>query len=209
MNKILLTLIFGLSICIHSSLKAQNDTIKYFDENNLEISKLQFEQIRSTNLFLEIPGDSIHHKKLTLREKYGEISNFPTFKSIIEKQINQDLDSNKPLIIIYHPGNDICNTSGSATKQSLIKWYKELDDGINKIVETKPIYMYKINEGLEKYDGILTWHEDPEHIVERLFFQYHYPCKSFVVISKEGNYISYFGEFSKEYVWETIRLMTK
>src|SRR5690554_7472784 len=43
----------------------------------------------------------------------------------------------------------------------------------------------------------------------RSFFEYHYPCHSFVVISKDGNYISYFGEFMKEYVWEATQLMSR
>ncbi len=41
------------------------------------------------------------------------------------------------------------------------------------------------------------------------FFDYNYPRSSFVVISRNGNFISYYGEFSKEYVWEVTQLMNK
>jgi hypothetical protein len=46
-------------------------------------------------------------------------------------------------------------------------------------------------------------------IVENLFFEHHYPCSSFAVISKNGDYISYFGEIGKEYIWEATQIMNK
>ncbi len=46
-------------------------------------------------------------------------------------------------------------------------------------------------------------------MIERLFFKYHYPCSSFVVISKNGDYISYFGEFGMKPVWEATQQMNK
>lgn len=109
------------------------------------------------------------------------------------------MDSSKPLVIIYYPGKDPCNSSGSATKESRKIWFDQLEDRVNQIIQSKPIYIYKDENGLEKYDGILTWHKDPEGTIERLFFEHHYPCSSFEVISKEGDFISYFGEFGKDY----------
>lgn len=209
MKKILLTLVFGILIYSCSSTKIANDKTKYFDENNVKISKSKFNRIRSTNKLLDIPGDSANHKKLTLREKRGKITNRALLESLLEKETNQELDSNKPIVIIYYPGKDLCNSSSSATKESIKIWFGQLEDGINQVAQTKPIYIYKDNNGLQKYDGVLTWHKDPERTVEKLFFKYHYPCSSFVVISKDGNYISYFGEFGKEYVWEATQLMNK
>ena len=146
---------------------------------------------------------------MTLREKRGKITNRALLESLLEKETNQELDSNKPIVIIYYPGKDRCNSSGSATKESRKIWFGQLEDGINQVAQTKPIYIYKDNDGLEKYDGVLTWHKDPDGTIERLFFKYHYPCSSFVVISKDGDYISYFGEFGKQYVWEATQLMNK
>ncbi len=183
--------------------------MRYFDENNIEISKSKFNRIRSTNKLLDIPGDSVNHKKLTLREKRGKISNRALLESLLEKEIKQELDSTKPLVIVYYPGKDPCNSSGSATKESTKIWFGQLEDGINQVAQTKPIYIYKNNDGLEKDDGVLTWHKDPDGTVEKLFFEHHYPCGSFVVISKDGNYISYFGEFGKEYVWKATQIMNK
>ena len=209
MKKILLTLTFGILIYSCSSSKIGNNRNKYFDENNVEISKSKFDRIRSTNKLLDIPGDSTNHKKLTLREKRGKITNRTLLESLLEKEINQELDSTKPIVIIYYPGKDRCNLNGSTTKESSKNWFGQLEDGINQIAQTKPLYIYKDNDGLKKYDGVLTWHKDPEGIIERLFFEYHYPCSSFVVISKNGDYICYFGEFGKEYVWEATQIMNK
>ena len=209
MKKVLQITIIGILIYSCSATKTGKEEIRYFDENNVEISKSKFDRIRSTNKLLDIPGDSTNHKKLTLREKRGKITNRALLETLLEKEINQELDSTKPIVIIYYPGKDPCNSSGSATKESRRNWFGQLEDGINQVAQTKPIYIYKDNDGLKKYDGILTWHKDPEGTIERLFFEYHYPCSSFVVISKNGDYISYFGEFGKEYVWEATQIMNK
>ncbi len=212
MKKILIILIYGTIIYSCSSTRITNDDIKYFDENNIEISKTQFYQKSLNNKLLSwayIPEGSKFHKKITLREERGKITNRPLLELMLEKETNRELDSDKPLIIVYYPGKDPCNSSGSATKKSRKVWFGELENGINQITQTKPIYIYKNSDGLEKYQRVLTWHNDPEGTVEKLFFKYHYPCSSFVVISKDGDYISYFGEFGKEYVWEATQLMNK
>ena len=75
------------------------------------------------------------------------------------------------------------------------------------MANTKPVYIYKDGEGLEKYDGIIKWHKDPNKIIEELFFKYHYPCMSFVAISGNGEFISFFGEFGKETVWTAVEIL--
>jgi len=209
MRKILLTLIFGVLICSCSTTKIGSDKIKYFDENNAEISKSKFNRIRSTNKLLDIPGDSANHKKLTLREKRGKINDRNSLELLLENATNRELDSKKPIVIIYYPGKDPCNSSETTNKEWIANWHEQLEEGLNQVAKIKPLYIYKDNDGLEKYHGILNWNSDPKGTVERLFFEHHYPCKSFVVISKDGDYISYFGEFGKEYVREATQLMNK
>ena len=201
--------IIGILIYSCSANKDATDKTKYFDVNNVEINRAKFNRLRSSNSFLDIPGDSVNHKKLALREKSGKITNRSEIESLLEKQIDRELDSNKPLVIIYHPGKDPCNSSGTATKKSTRIYFRQLEKGINNIAQTKPIYIFKDKDGLDEKGQVLTWHKDPEGIFERLFFEYHYPCSSFVVISSDGNYRSYFGEFGKKYLWEITYIMNK
>ena len=209
MKKVLLTSLIGILIYSCSVTKTGKETTRYFDENNVEISKSKFNQIRSTNKLLDIPGDSINHKKLTLREKRGKINDRKSLELLLEKATDRELDSDKPIVIIYYPGKDRCNSSGTTNTEWIKSWYGQLEDGLNQVAQVKPLYIFKDNDGLEKYNGILNWKKDPEKTIERLFFEYHYPCSSFVVISKNGDYISYFGEFGKEYVWEATQIMNK
>lgn len=209
MKKILQITIIGIFIYSCSVTKTGKETTRYFDENNVEISKSKFNRIRSTNKLLDIPGDSINHKKLTLREKRGKINDRKSLELLLEKATDRELDSDKPIVIIYYPGKDRCNSSGTTNTEWIKNWYGQLEDGLNQVAEVKPLYIFKDNDGLEKYNGILNWKKDPEKTIERLFFEYHYPCSSFVVISKNGDYISYFGEFGKEYVWEATQIMNK
>ena len=97
MKKVLLKLIFVILIYSCSSTKIGNDKTKYFDDNNIEISKSKFNQIRSTKKLLDIPGDSVNHKKLTLRENRGKVNDRKALELLLEKGLNQELDSNKPV----------------------------------------------------------------------------------------------------------------
>src|SRR5690606_39969676 len=53
---------------------AQQKNMRYFDETNKEISEEEFREKRKTNVVLDIPGDSLHHRKLTNRLDAGEVS---------------------------------------------------------------------------------------------------------------------------------------
>ncbi len=212
MKKILLIIIIETLVCSCSVTKTEHNEMRYLDENNVEISKLKFNQIRSNNnslVWAYIKEGSLLYKKLTPRKERGKITNRPFLESLLEQTTNRELDSNKPIVIIYYPGKDPCNSSGTATRHSIKKWHKQLKEGINQIVRVKPIYIYKDNDGLEKSEKILDWHKDPKGTIERLFFKHHYPCSSFVVISKNGSYLSYFGEVLKENVWKATQLMNE
>ena len=74
MNKILSIVVLMILSFSCSSTKFENSDFKYFDENNIQISKSKFNRIRSTNKLLDIPGDSSNHKKLTLRVKKRTIT---------------------------------------------------------------------------------------------------------------------------------------
>lgn len=139
---------------------------------------------------------------------HGEISNRPRLESLLEREINNKIDSTKPIVIIYYPGKDPCNSSGSPRSKERIKLiFDNLEIGLKQIAQTRPIYISKDYENMESYQGVLDWYKDPEGIIEKLFFKYHYPCLSFVVISKSGKFISYYGEFPTKYLWKAAELL--
>ncbi|MBK8242368.1 MAG: hypothetical protein IPK88_02995 [Saprospiraceae bacterium] len=181
--------------------------IKYFDEENIEISKKQYNHKLNSKNYLEIPGDSIHCIKLIARAQSGQIENIALLYHTFEVELKQKLDYKKPLIIIYYPGKDACNSNGSQNVEYFEKWYEELESGVFQITQTKPIYIYKKDDAIEKYGKHMVWYKDPLNIIEKTFFKYSYPCNSFVVISQQGQFESYFGEFPKEYVWKACQFL--
>lgn len=204
--------IFCLTILISSFSFSQNKKhkdIKYFDESYKQISEKDFEFRKKKNHLLSVEGDSINHKILSPLGYQGTIENKEVLDSLLTSLTNKKIDSSKTIVIIYHPGKDECNSSGSATYSTIKIWFEELETKLFEITQTKPIYIYKDKEGTAEYDGILTWYKDPNRTIESLFFKYHYPCSSFVVISKNGDFKSYFGEITKEYIWSFAKSLTK
>ncbi len=206
MKSLLKIIILNLLLCACSSSKVNKNATKYFDENNIEISKKDFNKKKKTGKLLEITIDSIN-RKLTTRERRGTLNNMPKFIETLETGLNTVLESNKPIAIIFYPGKDPCNSGGTGKKEWIKNWYKQLEDGLQQVAQIKPLYIYKDSKGLENYDGLLDWKQDPNQFIEHLFFKHHYPCSSFVVISSKGDYISYFGEFPKEFVWEAAQVL--
>ena len=209
MKNILITLILGIVMPSCSTPKTVEVKTRYFDENNLEITEAKFNQIRSTHKFLEIPGDSIHHKKLTQRGQRGQIDNRPALELALEQATQTSIEADKPIVILYYPGDDPCYSSSSLNIKLIKTWHDELQKGVYEMVKVKPIYIYKNDKGLKKILKLVDGKKDPNGIIEKLFFKYHYPCISFVVISKDGQFVSYFGEFGKEYVWGALKLLNE
>lgn len=165
-NKLFFIILVG---CLFNSCGSTNlpkKEIKYFDENNVEISKSKFQSLNASTKFLEIPGDAINHKKLTVREKNGTITDRALLIALIEQETDANIDPDKPLVIIYNPGKKRLTINNS--------WFEQLEDGLNQIAQIKPIYLYTENKGLEKYDDVMTWNKDPKSTIERLFFKHYY-----------------------------------
>jgi hypothetical protein len=208
MTKTLYLLLSTLLICSLSfsqSNKKNKDNYKFFDENYNPISQIDYEKKRKEYRLLSIQGDSINHRILSTRGIEGTLKNRRQFDSILSLATNKKIDSTKPLIIIYYPGKDPCNSSGSATRKTKRIWFNLMEFGINDRKESNIIYVYKTRRGL--IDGRREWIKDPERTIERLFFKRHYPCSSFVIISENNKYKSHFGEFSKEYLWRSFELL--
>ncbi|WP_412985480.1 hypothetical protein [Pontimicrobium sp. IMCC45349] len=210
MKELLLKLIIGILFYSCSSSKVENNKTKYFNENNIEISKSEFNESRSNRKLIEVQNDSLNIKILTNREVRGKIKNKKLFDNLLNKSVNINVDSTKPTVIIYYIGKDPYNSGGGFVDRQWMKnWKNDLEKGLNQIAEIKPIYLYKNYNGLKKHEGIIPWKKDFENQISELFFKHKYPWLSFVVISKNGDYISRFGEFTLDYVWEATQLMNK
>ena len=161
----------------------------------------------SKNDYQDILIDAEEQKKLLNTYQSGQIENLEVLQSLILPTSPENLDFSKPVVIIFYPGKDPCNSSGSATKRDRKNFHKGLTEGILELKANPPIYFYKDKEGLKKYDGIINWQKDPGGITEKLFFRQHYPCSSFVVISPTGDFLARFGEFDAMSVWKAIYLL--
>jgi len=192
-------------VVVSSSVNAQS--VKYFDEKGIEFSKKEYQSKAKSKDLLEVSENSFT-KRLSVREEIGQVSDINLLYKTVSDISGQKVDTTKPLVIIYYPGKDNCNSSGSSNKDWTRNWYSDLENGIKKVVDVKPYYISKDNKGLKGTEGIVDWKKD-NGTIETQFFKYHYPCCSFVVIAPDGRYMSYFGEFPKEYVWEATRRMSK
>jgi len=202
MKKIILILILEILFFSCSAKKDIKDSKRYFDKNNVEISKSKFKNRKFGGKTIVVSGDSINHVRLVLKEKHGKLSEMQLDKLkkylSIEDEIN---NKDKLIVIIYYPGKD---------KSIVIKRYsgwnvfdKDYLRELNRISDVSHHWIYKDDENLKYYyKGIIDWRKDNGHLIEELFFNYNYPFSSCVVINSNGSFITHYGEFGKQKVWE-------
>lgn len=164
----------------------------YFNEFGKRIVYPDYEEKILNGPYFGVPGDQAGDMKLVHRMPVG----LTDAKSIYDKLgLQEEFLAGKPLIVIYYPGKDECNSTGSTDPNYLKNKHKSLLKYAEKHDAVPPLYFYKNPHGLEKYRGIHEWAADPDGLFEKLFFQFPYPCGSFVVISPKGNYRAILGEY--------------
>jgi hypothetical protein len=189
--------------CLLSAQNLTEDLNTYLDQNNKQITAEEFVRIMDSQDVLVVDNDSLKtYKIVTERIVKGKIGNFELIAEKLQSRTNIVIDRTKPIVVIYHPGKDRYNSSGSSSNSERRTWFNTLTRKVKRIAKVEPIYVYKTKEGTERYEGILTWHKDPEGIIERTFFDYHYPSSSYVLLSPNGNYIAAYGECPKELLWK-------
>jgi len=179
----------------------------FIDENGKVISKLDFLKKRETNYVLNIVDDSLKQNRLIEREEKGFLKNKNILLRKIEVLINDRIDTTQSVVLVYYPGKDPCNSSGTATAKSEETFDRQLEKRISKFTKNKIIHIYKNEEGLKREKTI--WYKDPENFFEKQFFKYYYPCGSFVVISGNGIFVSYFGEYSTNHIFNVVKFLYK
>jgi hypothetical protein len=164
----------------------------YYDESGKRILYADYEDKILNGPYFGIPGEKPGDMKLVHRMPVG----LTDAKEIYEALgLQQEFLAGKPLIVIYYPGKDECNSTGSNDPAYLKNKHKTLLKYAEKHDAVPPFYFYKNPHGLEKYQDILVWSADPDGLFEKKFFQYPYPCGSFVVISPKGNYRAILGDY--------------
>ncbi|WP_312171222.1 hypothetical protein [Chryseobacterium sp.] len=181
--------------------------ITYLDEDDKIITEKEYNSRQESINKLKVCNDSLQKCKIiSTRSEEGTIES-DRIISDLEKFLKIQLDVNKPTIISFHPGADKCNLSGSATARSRFLWHKELEKLADKIKSSNYLYIYKNKTNLKQFKKS-QWFKDPKNIIENTFFQYHYPCSSYVIIY-DNKYRSYFGEYSQQQVIQDLKTIIK
>jgi len=189
---------------ISSIAKAQNEKpIQYFDIDGSEISiqlyksKSKYNANSPNYLTLRFENDSILAFKLFYQKNYGTLDakNLELLKSYLNKNSEEKLSKTKSMIIQYHPGKDRCNRN----RERAFRYHLEYPRKIRRFLDYKTYLIYKeLDNYKNKRSRKIDWIHDDEKIIEQLFFNFHFPCGSFVIVSPEGNYISYYGEYNSD-----------
>ena len=198
-------IVFSILILFCLTATAQQ---KYMDYNNQLISERDLEQRYKGINYFAIETSIPNVTKLILRTQEDTLQQVESLYAHLEEITGQTLERDKMLAIIYYPGLDSCNDSGSINFGTRKLWYTKMERELKHIADINTIYIYKNDEGLKKWRKA-NWTEDKNQIIERLFFTYHYPCGSFTVVHPSGHYKSGLGEYSQNWVWKLTEDLVK
>ncbi|OYU83681.1 MAG: hypothetical protein CFE24_10155 [Flavobacterium sp. BFFFF2] len=207
--KLTLLIFLFIGLPLHGQVFDKNTV--YLDDANHQISEEEFKRITQSQRKLIAFNDSLHVVKIVEnRLKGGEVTNPSFIYDLIAKSYpDLHVEVDKPLIVIFYPGKDKCNATGSATKSEYKQWHRDLENKTQELAQVKPVYLFKNTSGLETYRSVLNWKKDPENIIESTFFELHYPCSSYVILMPTGKFIVYYGEFSKEKLLDSLSTLSQ
>lgn len=182
---------FTLALLLGGGLGLSAQT--YFNESGRRILYNEYEDKILSGPYFGVPAESPGDMRLVHRMPVG----LTNARQFYEKLGLLDaFAAGKPLVVIFYPGKDECNSAASTSEPKLLRSnHQALLKYAEKFGAAGPVYLYRYSQGLEKYAGIHDWTPDPEGIFAKHFFTFPYPCKSFVVISPQGNYRAILGEF--------------
>ena len=199
------TLLLSILNPIFSQVKSNSNWI-YLDHEGQEISQFKFKKYLSTNQYLDI--DSANYKKIIRRELRGELSSRAALEQNLEKTLNITIDSSAPIIILYYPGIDPCNSSGNLDPNYAKSQFDKVQKNVKKQFKTNALYICQAESEIHESEKLIPWQKDPQRMIEKLFFKHHYPCGSYVIIDPKGRFISYFGEYmTQDIILHTTELM--
>lgn len=186
-------------IFLTTLMHAQSKEI-YLNDDLLKISKAEFNNTHDQDKFFDLRFelDALVVIVKVQKIRKGKISNelFNTIKSEL-KTLSGDTISNDNIIVInYFHGVDKCNSS--ANKSYVRASYKRFLKKIRTMKNVNQFFMYKSLEGTEEYGEQLNWIEDKFRTIESTFLPLEYPCGSYVLMDKNGNFYVNKGEYDIE-----------
>lgn len=180
----------------------------YRNEMGGLITQEEFEEKITNGPYFGVPGSVSNEKLLIHRMPFGHVEPDLFYKVL---GMEEALKEGKSLVVIFYPGKDECNSTGSQANDiaHFKKSHEYLINATAKKEAAEPIYLYKNPHGLEKYKGIMEWVPDPDATFEKNFFKYPYPCRSFVVIHPSGEYRAIFGDFPDSQIIQALKILNK
>lgn len=203
------TLVSIVLIICFNSIYSQKKIATYFDENLNEINESEFNALTiqpnyqyNTYELNEQVANIAYKRKTTGKLSLEE---FDLLKQALKFKGNLN---NKLTVIIFIPSLDNCNKENQNSTWNVFD--RDYLKKLGNISDFNHFWIYKNDENLKYYyPKKNNWQFDNDQVIEKIFFKMHYPCFSFVVIDEYGNYISNFGEFGKQTVWEYSRELLK
>ncbi len=189
-------------LLISSCLFSQEKKITYLNENYQKIDKTEFAKGKYSGEYLDLyfENDSLIECLLVRRKPIGKLNKNQLDE--LKKSLSiKDEIGEKLIVIIYYPGRDKCNYKERNSTWNVFD--RDYLKKLNKISDISHHWVYKNDENLKYYyPKKIVWKKDNNELIENMFFKYHYPCFSCVIIDSKGNFIANYGEFGKQTVWE-------
>lgn len=203
----------GIFILLLCSVISFGQEIHFYDVNGNRITKEQFEKQRNGRVVpLSFQKGKNIETRLFPRSKSGYISQEirNNIMTNLQNVTGKKLGQSEMTIINYHHGKDACNSSGSMPnvwdlKSAIAKYRRQ----IKRIGQTSQYNLYASKEGIKDSYGLIERYPDLNLLVEKTFFQYKYPCGSFVIIKPDGKYLAYFGHYSWNQVIQQAKKLLK
>ena len=194
---------FSLLLILTTSAGLFAQTEVYVNEWRETITKEEFDKEESESYFyLDYDAEEliVHVKaKRVLKGQLDGMTHKLLRKSLYERS-EKEFDRTSYLVIIYSPGMDECLRTGN--RSSIRASHRRLNEEIENLEATDIFYVYNEPDANKTYGKNLNWIQDDPKTIQELFFPIHFPCGSFVLIDKKGNYYAFRGEYAAEQIIE-------
>jgi len=191
-----------------STNKINYDGIKYCNELGEMISKAKYGKKIEKRTHFGIENNETKEYKLINRLQQGKTLIKDQLVEAFKTEYDLILDENKLIVLLYYPDNKEVLNYDLFRRNFMKKKYKDLEKKLKKIGSNEVLYIHNSKIKFEQNE-VVNWIPDPNGIVENTFFIYDQFGNSFVVISPNGEFISYYGEYANEEIWEACEQLTK